>query len=319
MLALFGCASMMLLAGGCETFRTLTAPQDEYSAYRKVRTARSIEERLKASDAYLEQHPEGRWSGEVRPWFQRAEAKYFSHRDENPVGLAEYLAVLPHGPHASTARLELLRHRARVAEGAQARLAIDARYTEQRLAELARQRESARETLGAWVGRLLAIRTWGQRTSALDDEFIFAWRIDKPQARCEEDRCFKLVELPFDLPGGGDDAKREMDFEVVLTLEQGGVQQAALQGPGMFSRLYEAARAKPVIAGDNQARVLAIAFAVEFLNGAAEAHLPAARCAGEVVGTTVFKRACEGLSIEAIAAEDPAIDDKIVVRGQAQQ
>jgi hypothetical protein len=310
-----GSLAVALNVGGCSLVQSITAPSDEYAAYRGVRTARRVEDRLKASDAYLEKYPQGQWRQDVRPWFERAEAKYYARREDNAVGLAEYLEVLPHGPHADSARRELARHRARTAEGRNAQLVYDARYTEARLSELARQRESARDMLGAWVGRLLTIRAWGERTSALDHEFIFAWRIDKPAGRCVDDWCAKLVELPFELPGGGDEAKRELDFEVVLSLRAGMVSVASLQGPGMFSRLYEAARSKPVVAGDAVARIQAIAFAREFIGGAAEATLPAARCAAEDVGRVVLKRACDGLTMEVIAAEDAAEDDAVVVSG----
>jgi hypothetical protein len=293
----------------------MVAPQDEYAAYRRVRTSRTVEDRLKASDWYLDRYPAGRWIGDVRPWFERAEIKFFVHHEENASGLEKYLEVLPHGPHAVLARKELARHRTRVVEGQKSRLEVDARYTEARLAALARMRENTRDTLGAWVGRLLSIDSWGERTSRLDHEFIYAWRIDKPSGRCVEDHCTKLVELPFELPGGGDQAAREMDFEVVLSLRQGMVQEGSLQGPGMFSRLYEAVRSKPVAAGDTGARVQAIAFAVEFLSGAVEARLPAAKCAADPVGETVMKRACDGWTLEAVAPGDPASDDRIVVRG----
>lgn len=313
---------MVLAAGaatltGCAVASTIVAPRDEYSAYRNVRTANQVESRLKASSAYLEQYPEGRWRQDVQPWFDRAEAKYYARREETAEGLAEYLEVLPHGPHAHVARIELARHRQRVAEGAKDRLVVDARYTEARLALLAQRRDNARDTFGAWVGRLLSIQSWGQRTSELDHEFLFAWRIDKPGARCVEDRCSRLVELPFELPGGGEETERELDFEVVLTLRDGMLAEASLRGPGMFSRLYEAGRSKPVPPANAFARVQAIGYAVEFLVGAAEARLPVARCKGDAVGNVVLKRACDGWTFEVTAAEDPAVDDVVSVRGPA--
>jgi hypothetical protein len=308
---------LLLGLSGCELAHTVVGPRDEYDAFRRVRSANTVPARLRASHDYLSRFPQGQWVDEVRPWYQRAEARFFVHREQSPPGLQEYLQVLPDGPHAAAARLELERHYARVAEGKRSRLEIEARFTEERLAELARQRENARETFGAWVGRLLAIDSWGDRTSALDHEFIYAWRIDKPGARCVDDRCVKLVELPFELPGGSDQSMRELHFEVVVRLRQGMVHQASLQAPGMFSRVYEAARMKPVLPDDRAARVDAIAFAVEFLGGAAEATLPAARCRRDPVGEVVFHRACDGWSMQAVAASDPAEDDIVVVQGPA--
>jgi len=51
----------------------------------------------------------------------------------------------------------------------------------------------------------LTIDTWGERTSHLDSETLYAWRIEPPGARCVDDRCARSVRLAFSLPGGGDD------------------------------------------------------------------------------------------------------------------
>lgn len=307
-------AALLVALSGCGPLGTMAAPQDEYVAYRKVRTAKAVQQRLQASHDYLQAFPQGRWRQEVRPWFERAEARYWSRREESYQGLAEYLALLPRGPHAARAELELRQHRARNRELQSSNLLQEARSREQRLADKARARETARDAFGAWVGRMLAIESWGDRTSALGSEFLFAWRVDKPRARCVDDRCAKLVELPFELPGGemGD---RVMMFEVVLLLREAVVVEARLEGPGMFSRLYEAAKLKPVAHDDPAARDQAVQYAVEFIGGAAEARLPAERCRVESAAPVVLKRACDGWSLEVIAAAIPADDDVVKVSG----
>jgi len=294
----------------------MTAPQSEYVAYRNVRTARRVEDRLRASSQYLQAWPEGRWRDEVRPWFERAEARYWSRREETYEGLAEYLALLPRGPHAARAELELRQHQARNRETRASNLIEEARSREARMAGKARARETARDAFGSWVGRLLAIESWGDRTSALGSEFLFEWRIDKPRARCVDDRCAKLVELPFELPGG-EVGERVMMFEVVLHLREAVVAEARLEGPGMFSRLFEAARLEPVTHDDAAARERAVAYAVDFIGGAAEARLPAARCRVESSPPVALKRACDGWSLEVIAPANPAEDDVVKVSGPA--
>lgn len=309
--------ALLLTTSGCgSALGTVAAPQAEYVAFRNVRTARKVEDRLAASSKYLQAYPEGRWREEVRPWFERAEARYWSRREETYEGLAEYLALLPRGPHAARAELELRQHKARNRETQASDLLEQARSREARLAGKARAREAARDAFGAWVGRLIGIETWGDRTSALGSEFLFEWRIDKPRARCIDARCAKLVELPFELPGG-ETGERVMMFEVVLQLREAVVVEARLEGPGMFSRLFEAAKLEPVTHDDPGARERAVEYAVDFIGGAAEARLPATRCRADSAPPVVLKRACDGWSLEVAAAANPADDDVVKVTGPA--
>ncbi len=302
--------------GACASVgTTIVAPQSEYLAYRRARTSLTVEDRLRGSWDYLAAFPTGRWAGELRPWFDRAEAKYYAHRSETAADLIAYLAVLPNGPHADEAKRQLSMHRARAAEAHRDQLDLDARFTEQRLGALARQRETTREAFSLWLSSLLSIRTWGQRTSALDDEFLFAWRIDKPQARCVEERCSKLVTLDYEVPGGGVLAKRELLIDVVLELSNGMLQEGRLEGPGMLSRLYEASTGKPVAPEDKYARWQATEYATEVVVGAAEARLPEARCAAKAAPPVVLLRACDGWTLTVRAAETPAEDDVVSVRG----
>jgi hypothetical protein len=295
----------------------MSAPSDDYLAYRRVRVSAKLEQRMQASVAYLERFPNGRWSDQVRPWFERAEARYFEHRRDDASGLATYLELLPTGPHAGQARalLEVLRARARQAQ--KERLGLEAMMTEERLGALAAQREQARDAVPMWVGRMLAIDTWGERTSRLDGDMLFAWRMDQPRARCVDERCAKIMQLPFALPGGGESAMREMVIEVVIVLglADGGVEEGRVEGPQLFSRLFEASKAKPVAPDDTAARVQAISHAVEVVAGAAEARLPKDRCAVEAVAPVVLARRCDGWTLTVRAAELPTDDDVVVVRG----
>jgi hypothetical protein len=312
-------AVLMLCAaslGGCASVaETMIAPQDEYLAYRRVRNTVELEQRLAAAWNYVERFPHGRWIGEVRPWFLRAELDYFERRRESAAGLAAYLAVLPTGPHAEEARGALAVRRARAQKDRAEQLGLAARYTEERLAVLALERERAREVVPLWLGRWLAIDTWGERTSHLDSETLYAWRLDPPGARCEEDTCTRSITLPYSMPGGGDDAARVMVLDVVLRLRDGGVAEARLEGPALFSRMYEASTSRRVIPGDAVSRVDAIAFAVEVVRGAAEARMPRSRCGADAVAPVVLSLACDGWTLEMRAAEDPAQDDIIAIAG----
>ena len=307
--------ALVWLAGCGSAASQLVAPNDEYLAYRKIRTASELEARLERSTAYLAQFPHGQWAGEVQPWFERAELRFWLQRAESPAGWASYLRTLPDGPHAAEAKRELDDFRRRQRESDVEMIGIEASLTEERLAELQRERDEARGAFSEWLGRFLTIDTWGQRTSALDHTFVFAWRIDPPHARCEDDRCAKLVRFPYALPGGGASAARELVMDVVLVLDQGMVREARIEGPNLFSRLYEASLKRPVAHDDASARVAAIAFAVEVAGGVVEARLPKVRCARSVVAPVVLDRECEGWSIRVRAAEYPGEDDVVAIRG----
>lgn len=306
------CASLL----GCGSIGSrLVASNDEYLAYREVRTTERLDARLAASNAYLMAHPDGQWAQEVRPWFERAELRYWLRIKETPSGLAAYLKTLPDGPHAAEAAAALATFRERQQAARKELLDLSAAMTEERLAELARQRDVAQEAFTSWLGRFLAIETWGMRTSALDHDFIFAWRIDPPRGRCVDDRCAKLVQYAYEMPGGGDRSERRLVMDVVVQLDQGMVEQARLEGPGLFSRLYEAGAKQPVPYDDPSARVEAIAYAVDVIGGAVEARMPSQRCARDAIAPVVLHRSCDGWTVTVTAAELPGDDDVVSISG----
>jgi len=308
------CASLL----GCGSIGSqLVANNGEYLAYREVRTSERLDARLAASSAYLSAHPDGQWAQEVRPWFERAELRYWLRIKETPAGLASYLETLPDGPHAAEATALLAAYRERQEAARKELLDLSAAMTEERLAELAKQREVAQEAFVSWLGRFLAIESWGKRTSELDHEFIFAWRIDPPHGTCVDDRCAKLVQYAYELPGGGEQSERRLVMDVVVQLDQGMVEQAKLEGPGLFSRLYEAGAKQPVPYDDPSARVEAIAYAVEVIGGAVEARMPAQRCALDTVAPVVLHRSCDGWTVTVTAAEQAGEDDVVSISGPA--
>lgn len=304
-----------LLLGGCASAGGLVASNDEYLAYRKVRTSARLDERLAASEAYLAVYPKGRWAGDVRPWYERAELRYWLRIQETPAGLATYLETLPQGPHAAEAAAALAAYRERQAAARKELLDLRAAVTEQRLGEIARQRDEALDVFTGWLGRFVAIDSWGEGTSRLAHETIFAWRIDPPKGACEDDQCTKPIQMPYRLPGGGEDAERLLVLDVVFVLENGALQEARLQGPALFSRLYEVGAKRAARTSNPSVRVDAIAYAVDVVGGAVEARLPVGRCAVDPVAPVVLHRACDGWTVRVVAAENPEDDDVVSVVG----
>jgi len=308
-----GLALLVTIAvcSNCTTASHLIVSHDEYSAYRKVRTSTQLDKRLAASHAYLSTYPSGRWARSVKPWFDRAELRYWLLIRDTPSGLATYMQTLPDGPHAKEATDALLAYRERQAAARKELLDLRAAMTEQRLNELALQREEAMNLFTAWLGRFLAIESWGQTTSHLPHDTIFAWRIDPPQGTCHDDRCIKSLHQPYQVPGGGEEADRLLVLDIEFLLKNGMLHEARLRGPALFSRLFEVGAKRNVRPERPADRIDAIAFSLDVISGAIEARLPANRCTLPAVANVVLHRSCDGWTVQAIVA-DSAEDDDIV-------
>ncbi len=301
---------------GCGTVGSrLIANEDDYAAYRKVRTSARIDTRLVASAAYLDAHPNGQWEHQVRPWFDRAEARYWNRIKETRAGLSTYLRNLPNGPHAAQAAQALAAYRDNQKSARKELLLLKAAMTEQRLASLAQQRDQAFSAFTEWLGRILSINTWGRPTSHLDHETIFAWRIDPPKGTCSDNLCSKLVLQTYQLPGGGENAERQLLMDVILILDQGRLHEVRLAGPGLFSRLYETGANQIVNFDDSSSRSEAISYAIQVVGGAAQAQLPAQKCALAPLDPIIFNRSCNGWTLTMTAAVSPADDDVVSVIG----
>ncbi len=312
-------SALLLILCDCGTAKTLLASSADYKAYRAVRTSVRVEPRLQAANAYLSSQPHGEWYSEVQAWFDEAEAAYYDVRRDNAAGLATYLDILPNGPHAKEARDRLVVFRARTRAAAQDRLHQAAQLTEARLASVAQERLEARDAFTDWFVRLLSIPSWGQLTRDLPGDFIYEWRLQRPQARCDGDRCSKWLSLPYSLPGGGDDTKRVMVLDVILLLEQGALYQARLEGPHLFSRLYEASKSRRVSPLEAESRASAISYALETIGRVTEARFPAARCAVDSVPPVVLERRCDGWTIQVVVADDASTQDSVLVQGSAKK
>jgi hypothetical protein len=164
-----------------------------------------------------------------------------------------------------------------------------------------------------WVRRLAAIRSWGGRTSELDHEFIHAYRLSAPFARCTDNSCAKVVTVPYAVPEAGVQSAREALYEVGLRLERGGVAAAWITGPELFTRLGEAVGVNAVASGDFVARAEAIGQATSLVALAVEPLLPVARCGAESVSPVVLRRVCDGIELRVIAATELGEEDRVVV------
>lgn len=288
---------------------------DEYADYRRFRVASSVEAKLGASYEYLRHNPRGYYRDEVSSWFSHEQPTYVDRSWNNPAFLRAFLAQVPAGPESERASRRLTELEMTRAYRATQEDAFDESVT--KIEEQLRIAETGRRALVAdavrWVRHIAGIRTWGGRTSELDHEFIYAYRLSPPFARCTESTCTKVVTVSYAVPEGGAQSSREAVYEVGLRLERGGVAAAWITGPELFTRLGEALGVTSVESGDFVARAEAIGQATSLVALAVEPLLPAQRCAAESVSPVVLRRVCDGLELRVVAATELGEEDHVIV------
>lgn len=312
-LALIGL--LLVLTQCAELVRRSTASADEYQAYRRYRTASSVEDKLRASFDYLSQHPKGSWRAEVRAWFLRAEDAYVDAAWEDTARLRAFLDAVPKAPHASAAAERIVeldltaKHRARREQALDAQ--VDRVRARLEAAEQGRRRLVA--DLVTWVKRLLELQAWGMRTHELPHEFIFHYRLEKPEARCGVDRCNKTITAPYAIPEDRALGAREAVYDVVLELRQGGLARAMITGPELFSRLTEAVELRAISPHSVVARTEALSRAELVLSLAIEPSMPQARCGVPAVSPALLERRCDGSVLRVVAGVEAGEEDRIVL------
>src|SRR5207244_9768069 len=136
----------------------------------------TLEERLRAADRYLREVPGGPHTKQLRHWFEANEERYFLAAFARLPNLYAYREALPNGPH-----IEDVRWRIRVLEAKRTEIATHSSLENQRIAatqthlrEVDAQRRAFVTTFKDWTARITKITTFGEPTSELGDETIFA-------------------------------------------------------------------------------------------------------------------------------------------------
>jgi hypothetical protein len=302
-------------AGCAEMGRRATVSVAEFDSYRRFRVAPTVEQKLGASVDYLRNNPGGVYRDEVQRWLHHAEMGYVVRAWDDPARLRAFLAAVPTGEYSSRAAVRLVELEIAEESHIRSEHTFDARVAriEERLAKAESGRRALIHGVVGWARRLSKIRGFGQRISELDDELIFAFRLDPPGARCENDQCTKTVSVAYDIPEGKTQSPREAIYDVGMRLEHGGVREAWLTGPDLFTRIGEAVRVAAVSPTDLTGRVEAIGQATQMIALAVEQALPATRCAAEPVSPVVLRRVCDGVDLRVVSAQELGEEDRIVI------
>jgi hypothetical protein len=310
-----GIALLALAATSCAALPTLTERPESYALYRSARIAPTLEERLRAAHRYLREVPNGPHTKQLRVWFAGAEEKYFLQAFDRLPNLYAYRAALPSGPHIEdvTSRILVLEGRKTRRAARQTEEDIRIAATQAHLVDADAQRRAFVATFKEWTARLSKIKTFGEPTSELADETIFAFRLSEPRGACQGDLCRKLLELQYEVPGERELVKRAALLEVELQLDRGLLRRARISGPELWTRLAEALSLRPLPSPTPEERADAVNRATLLVRAVLEPTMPAAECEVAAAPPLVLSRQCRGLRARMQAGASPTEDDSLEI------
>jgi hypothetical protein len=302
-----------LLASFALACQPIVAPTSEYGAYRAVHVAPTLPEQLRAAWAYLARYPDGAFHADVSHWFGRVEPLFYEGSADSAQGMQAYLDVLPQGPHAAAAAQRrdalIAVKRSQAGEG----IAKAAAVFERRLARAAQSRENVIAAYSSWVARLADFDGWGRPLEPLDEPFASNWKAD-PQPACTASVCSKVDALAYQLEIEGQPETFVCVLDVAIRMKKGAVVEASVHGPALFSRVYEALSAEPVLDGDATTRKAAVDRLIEVTSGAVARKLDPHRCEAEPKPPAIMARQCDGIRLEFIPSSAANDDDRVVIR-----
>jgi hypothetical protein len=313
---LFASIALVSALVGCASLPTLTERPEEYHLYRTARLAPTLEERLRAADRYLREAPNGPHRKQLRTWFDSTEEKYFLTAFNRLPNLYAYQAALPTGPHIEDVKSRIAALEAKRTRKVEQQTDEDARIlaTQARLAQADTQRRAFVATFKEWTARLTQIKTFGEPTSELPSETIFAFRLSEPRGACQGDRCRKLLQLGYEVPGQRELVTRAALMEVQLDLERGLLQKARLAGPELWTRLAEALALRPLPNPTPEERADAVNRAQMLVRALLEPALPSAECPDAAPALPVaLERSCRGLHVRMLVGADATQDDSLEI------
>jgi hypothetical protein len=313
LLSSLACASAL----GCASLPTLTERPEEYHLYRATRVAPTLEERLRAADHYLRQAPRGAHAEQVRAYFTREEEKYYLAAFDRLPNLYAYEQALPQGPHIENvkSRIAALENRRRQRERKEGEIDAKARATLDMLSAADSKRRAFVGVFKEWTARLLRIKSFGEPTSELADETIYAFRLAEPRGSCHADSCRKLLQLSYPVPGQRELVDRAALLEIQLDLERGLLRRARLAGPELWTRLAEALSLKALPTPTPEERADAVKRAAMLVRALLEPSLPASECDASAAEPVVILRKCRGVRVSMIAGSSPTDDDVLEIAG----
>jgi hypothetical protein len=299
---------------GCAGMKPMVARRADLEDYRAFRVAAAQGMRLARAKQYLEAHPDGAWSAEVRAAFDEEEPRYFEVAKRTPEGARRYLADLPEGPHAAAALAVLIAFGSSVEDAELRDLIRRVRYEDAKLEVAAVQRRAVEAGILTTLGAMLDDGVYGVRRAELPMPMRRVLLGAVPTtwggipARREDDYFFLLPTRP-------ERESRLVTLEVSLVEERGVVVGSRLEGSDLLVRWAEAAQIVRLDPSSLSDRMEAQIFTMARLEGALERRFPTGACSDLRAGSELYHRACGGWEAVVRPAEREGDKDVIVIRG----
>ena len=306
-------ALLCTLLPACAIGRAVVAGDDDLADYRGFRVAAHEGVRLARAEQYVAAHPKGLWIDEVRQAFDAEEPAYFERSSASRAKTSEYLADLPHGPHAEAAIALLTAFDTHLEDLATEKMMRDARHTEATLDHANVQRHAVGETVLADIAALLDAALYGSPSRALPEATRAALGFGatstwgRPEPRRSRD-------LFYSIPTHLARESRIATVKLEILFAGDVAVSGRISGPDLFVHWTEADTVTTLDPTLPEARASSAAHVAEVLTGALEARLPAARCSVPSPGDVIARR-CDGWSVIATQADVPGQPDVIVVSG----
>jgi len=275
-------ALVALGAMGCQTL----ASTQEYRLYRAYRYLAAGPERLAAGSAYIEAHPQGRFSAEVRREVETAEEDFWMEHRASVDGLSGYVQAFPRGSHVEEARQRLAVFEAARREQVAATQATEQAERERREEELrltgARARIWGRTNFDRWVRLFGGLQGWGQGFGPIvgaNASFREAFENAPPQCRAAHCRKDFTQDFYISVPGRSALPRRlNLQLDMVRAGSDRVVNQVYvnLRARGL-TQWFESERQEPVAADEAQAREAAVRWSMDQLRAVFGAAFPEAR------------------------------------------
>ena len=230
----------------CAVMRPIVASNGDLAEARHVKLAHAEGDRLSRMGKYLEHRPKGEWATEFRAAFDTEEPAFYHAATKSRDGAIDYIAWLPHGPHAQAAFSLVRSFDEHEPENEQERMLKAAQEDEKRLERLAQERQDAKDAALEASRVLVDPVNYGrpvEQSPELARFMLGGLNFGRTPTK-------RTRVLSFTIPSKNGPVVRTLEFTVTLTTSRDVVTGAVIDGPDLFQRWAEATLVREVSASE---------------------------------------------------------------------
>ncbi len=233
----------LLFVTSCALTRPLTASNDDLADHRAFVLARTEGDRLARATRYLEKHPNGAWSKDVRATFDAEEPGYYRASTKSRTAAIDYIAWLPRGPHADAAFALVRSEDEHEPEDEQSRMLKAARENEARLERAAEERAAAHDAALSTLHAVVA-DVYGKPLEAAPDlTQLLLGGMNFGATPSHRTRI-----LHFEIPSRAGPIARTLQIDIDVVRDASGrVTSSTVTGPELFQRIAETVLLREVL------------------------------------------------------------------------